>query len=55
MRSVAPCAVFRPVPCRHAEFGIVAVSDRSPARREGFLNNVWRVDLINVVAREHIN
>src|SRR5467141_2166488 len=55
MRSIAPRSVFSPVPGSHAEFGIVPVSNRSPARGESFLNNVWRIDLINVVVRENID
>src|ERR1700722_17109277 len=42
----APGAVLGPVPRRHAELGVVAIADRAPPRGEGFLNNVWAVNLV---------
>src|SRR5260370_39694315 len=34
VRGIAPGSVLGPVPGRHAKFGIVAISNRSPTRRE---------------------
>src|SRR4030088_150412 len=55
MRRVAPRSVLGPVPGRHPQFSVIAVSDGSPARRQRLLDNVWRVDLIDVGTRQHIN
>jgi len=52
--GVTPSAVFCPMPRAHPQFGIVAVGNRSPACRERFLNNVWRMNLVDPRARQHI-
>jgi hypothetical protein len=43
------------MPGRHAQFGVVAVSNRSPTSRERLLNNVRRIDFIDAAAREDID
>ena len=51
VRSIAPRSIFRPMPCGHAKLGIVAISDRPPARGESFLNNMRCIDLVDAGAR----
>src|SRR5258708_13548514 len=41
VRRVAPRSILGPVPCGHAEFGVIAISDRPPTRAERLLNNMW--------------
>ena len=55
VRSIAPDAIFRPVPGGHAELSVVAVCDRTPARREGLLDDVRRIDFVDIGARQYIN
>ena len=54
MRGVTPRAVRVPVPGGHAEFTVVAVGDGAPARGDGLLNDVWRVDAVDVAAGENV-
>src|SRR5256885_16556298 len=52
--GVAPGAFGIPVPGGHAKFGIVAIGDGSPAGRGRFLNDVGRVNAVNVAMGEDV-
>ena len=54
-RGVAPGSVLGPMPRRHAKLRIIAISNRPPTRRERFLNDVWRIQLVDARARKHID
>ncbi len=49
--SVAPSPVFVPVPCAHAQFGIVSIGDWSPACRERILYDMRRMHFVDTLAR----
>src|SRR5579864_609910 len=53
--GIAPSAVVVPVPGRHAEFGVVAVSEGTPSGGEGFLKDVRRVDVVDGDAGKNID
>src|SRR5882724_2904506 len=55
MNSVTPNPIFCPVPSRHSKLAVIAVSDGSPSRGECLLNNMWRVNLVDVHTRKHVN
>ncbi len=55
MCRITPGSILCPIPCRHAEFGVVAIGDWTPACRERLLQNVWRIDLIDIPARQNID
>ncbi len=48
--GVAPGSILGPVPCGHAEFGVVAIGNRSPAGRKRFLNDVRGVNFVDAGA-----
>src|SRR5215813_912374 len=52
--GITPGAIGIPVPGGHAKFGIVAIGDRAPAGGESFLNDVRRVDAVDVAAGENV-
>src|SRR5437763_9214443 len=54
MRGVAPGAVRVPVPGGHAELAVVAIGDGPPARGDGLLNDVRRVDAVDVAPGEKV-
>ena len=54
MRGVAPGAVRVPVPGGHAELAVVAIGDGPPARGDGLLNDVRRVDAVDVAPGENV-
>src|SRR5580700_8479960 len=52
---IAPGSILGPVPCRHAELGVVAIADRAPSRGERFLNNVRAVNLVDSGTRQNVD
>src|SRR5437588_12479070 len=53
--GIAPASVLVPVPRRHAELGVVAIRDRAPARRKRFLDDMRRINFIDVIVRQNVN
>src|SRR5262249_29046442 len=52
--GIAPRSSGIPVPGRHSEFRIVAISNGPPSGGESFLDDVGSVDAIDVAARENV-
>src|SRR6516164_8688981 len=55
VRRITPGPVLGPMPGGHPQFGVVAISDGTPARRERLRDNVWSVDQVDLAARQDID
>lgn len=54
VRGITPGAGGIPVPGSHTQFGIVAIGNWTPAGGKRFLNDVRRVDAVDVAAGENV-
>src|SRR5215469_1594172 len=43
MCRITPGSIRCPMPRRHAQLGVIAIGDGTPARRKRLLQNVWRI------------
>src|SRR6516165_5200161 len=55
VRRITPGPVLGPMPGGHPQFGVVAISDGTPAGRERLRDNVWSVDQVDLAARQDVD
>ena len=55
MGCIAPTPVLGPMPCGHAQLGVITIGDRTPPGRQRFLEDVRGVNPVNFGVRQDID